>query len=292
MTIHDYLEEKTLMNIKSNKSGFTLIELLIAIALMALILGALDQVAARVLSTYSAVQESQNLVPQARYALERMVAFVQESDYIVAPETTSSTKVLTVSERLSDQYTNKVPPTLPIYNAAGDGLPDADTYKDGLIYELLTLDVAPGGAGWAAGDTLTGATSTKTCKIVKVLTTKTYTVKDRTGAFTLGEIISNGSATADQGATYPTFTPAESITFLLDENDASKECLNKCLKEKMPDYGTLQIGDHKAEIIICENVTDFSCRRLSPGIVEITLTLKKGTKEVTLRTTAKARGVD
>lgn len=277
------------------KSGFTLIELLIAIALMALIVGALDLIAARVLSNYSAVQESQDLVPQARYALDRMVAFVQESDYIVAPETTSSTKVLTVSERLSDQYNNAIPPTLPIYSAGGDGLPDADTNKDGLIipYELLTLDVAPGGAGWAAGDTLTGATSTKTCKIVEVLTTKTYTVKDRTGAFTLGEIISNGSATADQGAAYPTFTPAaESITFLLDENDASKECLNKCLKEKMPDYGTLQTGDHKAEIIICENVTAFSCRRLSPGIVEITLTLKKGTKEVTLRTTAKARWVD
>ncbi len=74
-----------------------------------------------------------------------------------------------------------------------------------LIYELLTLDVAPGGAGWVAGDILTGQTSTKTCVIVEVLTTKTYTVKNRTGTFTLGEIISNGTATADQGVAYPTF---------------------------------------------------------------------------------------
>lgn len=73
-------------------------------------------------------------------------------------------------------------------------------------YELLTLDVAPGGLGWAAGDTLTGQTSTKTCVIVTVLTTLTYIVKSRSGAFTLGEIISNGTATADQGATKPTFT--------------------------------------------------------------------------------------
>jgi uncharacterized phiE125 gp8 family phage protein len=78
-----------------------------------------------------------------------------------------------------------------------------------LLYELLTLDVAPGGAGWASGDTITGAASTKTCKIVEVLTTTTYTIKDRTGAFTLGEILSNGVATADQGAAYPTCTSAK-----------------------------------------------------------------------------------
>jgi uncharacterized phiE125 gp8 family phage protein len=72
--------------------------------------------------------------------------------------------------------------------------------------ETMTLDVAPGGAGWAAGDTITGATSTKTCKIVEKLTALTYTVWNRSGAFTLGEILSNGTATADQGAAYPTFT--------------------------------------------------------------------------------------
>lgn len=78
-----------------------------------------------------------------------------------------------------------------------------------LLYELLTLDVAPGGAGWAAGDTITGQTSTKTCKIVEVLTTTTYTVRDRSGAFTLGEILSNGVATADQGAAHPTVAPTK-----------------------------------------------------------------------------------
>jgi len=214
---------KILMNIKSNKSGFTLIELLIAIVLMALIVGALDQVAARVLSTYSAAQESQDLVPQARYALERMVTFVQESDYIVAPDTTSSTKVLTVSERLSDQYDNQT----NIYKVDGDGIPDADSDWNGLINDGIGV-------------------------------------------------------------------PKELITFRLDETDASVKCLNKCLKEQMPDYGTPppQTGDYKAEIIICENVTAFSCRRLSPGIVEITLTLQKRSKKVTLRTTAKARWVD
>lgn len=78
-----------------------------------------------------------------------------------------------------------------------------------LLYELLTLDMAPGVPGWAVGDTLTGATSGKKCTIVEVLTPLTYTIKDRTGNFTLGEIISNETATADQGAAFPTFTPAK-----------------------------------------------------------------------------------
>ena len=73
------------------------------------------------------------------------------------------------------------------------------------IHELMTLDMAPGGAGWAAGDTITGATSHETCTIVTVLTTKTYYVRNRLGAFTLGEVLSNGTATADQGAANPTF---------------------------------------------------------------------------------------
>jgi hypothetical protein len=75
--------------------------------------------------------------------------------------------------------------------------------------ELLTLDVAPSTA-WAAGDTLTGALSTKTCKVVECLTTKTYIIENRTGAFTLGESISNGTNAADQGTTYPTVADHES----------------------------------------------------------------------------------
>ncbi|MHB8093094.1 MAG: PilW family protein [Syntrophales bacterium] len=225
---------KTLMNIRSKKAGFTLIELLIAIALMVLIVGALDQVAARVLSTYTTVQVGQDLVPQARYALERMVAFVQESDQIQTPSTTATdpTEVLAVSERLSDQYTNAT----PNYIAAGDGRPDADTNANGLVNE--------GG-----------------------------------------------------------LDPAEFIIFDLDKTDAT----NWKLREQMPNYSTPDdTGDHKTPVVICEHIKPdplnnplgFSCRRLMrpdgtlSGIVEIVLTLQQGSKEVTLRTTAKARWVD
>lgn len=81
----------------------------------------------------------------------------------------------------------------------------------GIDYELLTLDVAPGGTGWAVADILTGNTSEKTCVIVTVITTKTYIVKSRSGTFTLGEIISNGTNTADQGVAFPTFATGYTI---------------------------------------------------------------------------------
>lgn len=73
--------------------------------------------------------------------------------------------------------------------------------------ELMTLDVAPATA-WAVGDVITGQTSSKTCIVVTVLTTKTFIVKSRSGAFTLGEIVGvTGTAgkLVDQGAANPTF---------------------------------------------------------------------------------------
>jgi hypothetical protein len=74
--------------------------------------------------------------------------------------------------------------------------------------ELMTIDTAPATA-WAVGDTITGATSLKTCTIVSKLTDYTYTVDKRTGAFTLGEVLSNGTYTADQSTLCPRFTDYE-----------------------------------------------------------------------------------
>jgi hypothetical protein len=68
--------------------------------------------------------------------------------------------------------------------------------------ELLILSVAPSTA-WSSGDTITGVTSGVTCKVVSKVTDYRYSVEQRTGSFTLGEILSNGTYTADQGATYP-----------------------------------------------------------------------------------------
>ncbi len=78
--------------------------------------------------------------------------------------------------------------------------------------ELLTLDVAPTPADFAAGATITGATSTQTCVVISKLTSTTYRVKNRTGAFTLGEVLSDGTNSANQGAANPTFTDAYTLT--------------------------------------------------------------------------------
>jgi hypothetical protein len=69
----------------------------------------------------------------------------------------------------------------------------------------MTLDTAPGGAGWSAGNTITGVSSGKTCVIVSKTSGTVYIVTARTGAFTNGEILTNGTDTADQVGNYPTF---------------------------------------------------------------------------------------
>jgi len=79
--------------------------------------------------------------------------------------------------------------------------------------ETLTLDVAPATA-WIADRLITGQTSKETCKVVAKLTSLTYLVNERTGDFTLNEIIGvTGYATelADQGAANPTFAIATNI---------------------------------------------------------------------------------
>jgi prepilin-type N-terminal cleavage/methylation domain-containing protein len=119
------------MNSKSRKAGFTLVELLIGIVIIGMILGGLSQVLGHVLSTYQVARASQESVPEARYALERMVMFVQETDQITEPATITSVERLRVSERVSDQYNN----ASHAYIEAGDGLLDADNDADGLINE-------------------------------------------------------------------------------------------------------------------------------------------------------------
>jgi len=76
------------------------------------------------------------------------------------------------------------------------------------VVELMTLDVAPSTA-WAVGDTITGVTSAQSCQILQILTNKTFYIKNRTGAFTLGEILTNGTYTADQGAANPTVAASD-----------------------------------------------------------------------------------
>jgi|GEM_PF-317020 len=91
-------------------------------------------------------------------------------------------------------------------NAAGATL-DVKIQEADTNTETITLDVAPA-SDWEADDIITGQTSGKTCVVVAKVTALTYTVKDRSGTYTLGEIIGvTGTAAklADQGAAHPTF---------------------------------------------------------------------------------------
>ena len=88
--------------------------------------------------------------------------------------------------------------------------------------ELMTLDVAPGTA-WVVGDTITGNTSGKTCVIVSITDTTHYRVKDRSGTYTDGEVLTNGTHTADQGAGFPAFT---GDPFGADDSDDCPSCVS------------------------------------------------------------------
>ena len=110
-----------------DKSGFTLLELVISVAIMSIIMIGLHQAMGTVISAHSSAQEEQELLAQARYAMERMVMFVQETDQV---EITASDR-LVVSERVLDTYDN----SNYVYAPEGDGLLDADNDADGLVNE-------------------------------------------------------------------------------------------------------------------------------------------------------------
>jgi prepilin-type N-terminal cleavage/methylation domain-containing protein len=107
--------------------GFTLLELLISIAILSIIMIGLQQVMGTALSAHRRTTEKTELLAQARYAMERMVMFVQETDQIEVP----SVDRLVVNERLIDTYRNDT----QFYLAEGDGYLDADNDQDGLVNE-------------------------------------------------------------------------------------------------------------------------------------------------------------
>jgi len=94
--------------------------------------------------------------------------------------------------------------------AMGTTYSDGDTRIVATGLETLVLDVAPA-SDWVSGDIITGQTGGKTSVIIAKLTALTYTIRERSGAYTLGEIIGVtgvGAKLADQGAAHPTVTAA------------------------------------------------------------------------------------
>ena len=88
------------MTLRNNRA-FTLVELLVSIAILAIIMTGLYQVLATAISIYADTKEKQELVAQARYAMERMAMFVRETDTISSPDDINQ-ELLRVSERVLD----------------------------------------------------------------------------------------------------------------------------------------------------------------------------------------------
>ena len=121
-----------------NKSGFTLIELLTVIAILGIIVGSLTGVIEAALSSHRVTQDGQNMLSNARRAMNLMATYVRETDSIVNPDAPDQ-EILQVSERVLDTYDN----TTQSYMIDGDGFLDADNDSDGIVNEDATTPDPP-----------------------------------------------------------------------------------------------------------------------------------------------------
>jgi len=110
-----------------DNSGFTLLELLISIAILSIIMIGLHQAMDTALSAHRQTTDRQELLARARFAVERMVMFVQETDQMEIPAVDN----LVLNERVLDTYDNDTHG----YIAEGDGYLDADNDHDGVVNE-------------------------------------------------------------------------------------------------------------------------------------------------------------
>jgi hypothetical protein len=99
----------------------------VAIAILAVIVGSLQQSLASALSAYSYTKSRRDLLSQANYAIRRMAMFVQEARAINVP----AGHQLEVPECVIDTYDN----TTHAYRADGDGFLDTDRDSDGFVDE-------------------------------------------------------------------------------------------------------------------------------------------------------------
>ena len=120
-----------------NNSGLTLFELLISTAILGILMMGLHQALGTAISAYGNTKNKQELLAQARYTMERMVMFVNETDYIWKPDDVDQ-EILKVSERVLDTYINAT----HVYDIDGDEPPllDADNDSNGLVNDDDTND--------------------------------------------------------------------------------------------------------------------------------------------------------
>ena len=95
--------------------------------ILGMIMTGLYQALATSLASYQETKEKQALLDTARFTMDRIVRFAQETDEIVDPG--ASFDQLQVSERVLDTYDNSTHG----YLVDGDGIPDADNDSNGFV---------------------------------------------------------------------------------------------------------------------------------------------------------------
>lgn len=134
------------------QAGFTLIELMVAVVLAALLLAATNGIVSNALGTEDLVGERNDLMQDARFAMQRMVQATGNSRHLLLP--LADKPASNWPENIREQTIPASPPVgdstfatavlavaLPEYvDLDHDGFPDADDDQDGLIDEDLPND--------------------------------------------------------------------------------------------------------------------------------------------------------
>jgi prepilin-type N-terminal cleavage/methylation domain-containing protein len=127
------------MNLRENQNGrgFTLVELLLVLAIAGLLMTAVGGFINSALRTQAAVSERNDLTQQARFAMGRMVAAVQDTRRLLIPLAENPATAWSESLRNPGVLAVSLPPTV---DRDQDGFADADNDKDGAVDEDLPGD--------------------------------------------------------------------------------------------------------------------------------------------------------
>jgi type II secretory pathway pseudopilin PulG len=126
--------------------GFTLLEAVLAVAIAAILLGALAGVTGQSLQALALVREHAALNEDARFAMERMVAAVSGTSRLLLP--LGENPATAWSESVRDVLAVTLDPGL---DRDQDGFADADNDKDGLVDEDIGSDATGDGASGIVG---------------------------------------------------------------------------------------------------------------------------------------------
>jgi prepilin-type N-terminal cleavage/methylation domain-containing protein len=126
--------------------GFTLLELVLALAIAALLFGALAGLTGESLRALALVREHETLNEDARFAMERMVTAVRGTSRLLLP--LAENPATPHSEAVRDVLAVALPPSV---DRDQDGVADADNDGDGLVDEDPGVDLTDDDANGIVG---------------------------------------------------------------------------------------------------------------------------------------------